>query len=91
MIYLIITDGEVDDKNRCFNLIKENCHMFKVHSIGIGNDFDEELIKSCGIYGKGSFNFVKNLDNINSVVIKILKKCITPYLYYIKFTLLNNN
>ena len=65
--------------------------MFKVHSIGIGNEFDEELIKSCGIYGKGSFNFVKNLDNINSVVIKILKKCILPYLYDIKFTLLNNN
>ena len=88
---ILLTDGEVDDKNRCFNLIKENYHMFKVHSIGIGNDFDEELIKSCGIYGKGSFNFVKNLDNINSVVIKILKKCIMPYLYDIKFTLLNNN
>ena len=88
---ILLTDGEVENKNRCFNLIKENCDMFKVHSIGIGNEFDEELIKSCGIYGKGSFNFVKNLDNINSVVIKILKKCIQPYLYDIKFTLLNNN
>jgi len=73
---ILLTDGEVEDKNECFNLIKENCNMFKVHSIGIGNDFDEELIKSCGIYGKGSFNFVKNLSYINSVVIKILKKCI---------------
>ena len=88
---ILLTDGEVENENRCFNLIKENCDMFKVHSIGIGNEFDEELIKSCGIYGKGSFNFVKNLDNINSVVIKILKKCILPYLYDIKFTLLNNN
>jgi len=88
---ILLTDGEVENKNRCFNLIKENCDMFKVHSIGIGNEFDEELIKSCGIYWKGSFNFVKNLDNINSVVIKILKKCILPYLYDIKFTLLNNN
>ena len=88
---ILLTDGEVEDKNECFNLIKENCNMFKVHSIGIGNDFDEELIKSCGIYGKGSFNFVKNLSYINSVVIKILKKCIMPYLYDIKFTLLNNN
>ena len=88
---ILLTDGRVEDKNECFNLIKENCNMFKVHSIGIGNVFDEELIKSCGIYGKGSFNFVKNLSYINSVVIKILKKCIMPYLYDIKFTLLNNN
>ena len=88
---ILLTDGEIENKNGCFNLIKENCNMFKVHSIGIGNEFDEELIKSCGIYGKGSFNFVKNLDNINSVIIKILKKSIMPYLYDIKFTLLNNN
>ena len=88
---ILLTDGRVEDKNECFNLIKENCNMFKVHSIGIGNVFDEELIKSCGIYGKGSFNFVKNLSCVNSVVIKILKKCIMPYLYDIKFTLLNNN
>ena len=47
---ILLTDGEVENKNRCFNLIKENCDMFKVHSIGIGNEFDEELIKSCGIY-----------------------------------------
>jgi len=56
---ILLTDGEVDDKNECFNLIKDNCDMFKVHSIGIGKDFDEELIKSCGIYGKGSFNLSK--------------------------------
>ena len=86
---ILLTDGEVDDKNACFNLIKENCDIFKVHSIGIGNDFDGELIKLCGIYGKGSFNFVKNLENINNVVIKILKKCIMPYLYDIKFNFLN--
>ena len=86
---ILLTDGEVDDKNACFNLIKENCDIFKVHSIGIGNYFDGELIKLCGIYGKGSFNFVKNLENINNVVIKILKKCIMPYLYDIKFNFLN--
>jgi uncharacterized protein YegL len=86
---ILLTDGEVDDKNACFNLIKENSDIFKVHSIGIGNDFDGELIKLCGIYGKGSFNFVKNLENINNVVIKILKKCIMPYLYDIKFNFLN--
>ena len=86
---ILLTDGEVENKNECFNLIKENCDIFRVHSIGIGLDFDSELIKLCGIYGKGSFNFVKNLENINVAIIKILKKCIMPYLYDIKFNFLN--
>ena len=86
---ILLTDGEVENKNECFNLIKENCDIFRVHSIGIGLDFDSELIKLCGIYGKGSFNFVENLENINVAIIKILKKCIMPYLYDIKFNFLN--
>ena len=88
---LLLTDGEVDNKNECFNLIKENCKMFRIHSIGIGNDFDKELIDLSGKYGKGSSNFVEDLKNINNVVIKILNKCIRPYLYDINLNFLNMN
>ena len=86
---LLLTDGEVENKNECFNLIKENCKMFRIHSIGIGTDFDKELIKLCGKYGKGSSNFVENLKNINNVVIKILNSCLRPYLYDIDLNFLN--
>ncbi len=86
---LLLTDGEVENKNECFNLIKENCKMFRIHSIGIGTDFDKELIKLSGKYGKGSSNFVENLKNINNVVIKILNSCLRPYLYDIYLNFLN--
>ena len=88
---LLLTDGEVEDKNECFDLIKDNSNLFRIHSIGIGNDFDKELIKLCGQYGKGSSNFVKDLTNINNTVINILNNCLRPYLYDIKFTFLNIN
>ena len=86
---LLLTDGEVDDKNECFNLIKENSHIFRIHSIGIGDSFDKELIELSGKYGKGSSNFVENLKNINNVIIKVLNKCLKPYLYDINFNFLN--
>lgn len=88
---LLLTDGEVNNKNKCFDLIKENSNIFRIHSIGIGNDYDKELIKLCGKYGKGSFNFVKNINSINDVIIKILNNCLRPYLYDINFTCLNLN
>ena len=88
---LLLTDGEVNDKNKCFDLIKENSNIFRIHSIGIGNNYDKELIKLCGKYGNGSFNFVKNINNINDVIIKILNNCLRPYLYDINFSCLNLN
>ena len=88
---LILTDGEVDNKNECFNLIKENSNIFRMHSIGIGDDFDKELINLSGKYGKGSSNYVENINNINNTVIKILNNCLLPYLYDIKFYFLNLN
>ena len=88
---ILLTDGEVDDKNECFDLIKNNSDIFRIHSIGFGEDFDKELIKLCGKYGKGSSNNVKNMNNINNTVINILNNCLRPYLYDIKINLLNIN
>ena len=69
----ILTDGEVDNSEECLELISNNSEKFKVHSIGIGNDFDKNLIEKSGIQGKGSYHFVHNIEEINSVIIQLLK------------------
>ena len=81
----MLTDGYVDDRNDCINLIKNNANKFRIHSIGIGNRFDEKLIEQCGKLGKGSSSFVKDVENINSVVIGILNKGLRPYITNINF------
>ena len=88
---LLLTDGEVENKDECFDLIKENSDFFRIHSIGCGDDFDKELIQLCGKYGKGSSNYVKDMSNINNTIINILNNCLRPYLYDIKITFLNIN
>ena len=64
----LLTDGEIDDKEKTLALIEKNNSKFIIYSIGIGNSFDEDLIKNAGIIGKGNYNFCKNLDNLNSVI-----------------------
>ena len=88
---IILTDGEVENTNKCLELISNNCENFKVHSIGIGNYFDQNLIKKAGIQGKGSFHFVKDISEINSIIIKVLKYCLKKYLITPSFNLLNQN
>ena len=82
---LILTDGEVDNRNECINLIAANSNKFRIHSIGIGNYFDKILIEKCGKLGKGTSSFVKNVENINSVIIDTLNKGLRPYITDIKF------
>jgi hypothetical protein len=70
-------------------LISNNSEKFKVHSIGIGNDFDKNLIEKSGIQGKGSYHFVHNIEEINSVIIQCLNQCLKPYIIDSKFKLSN--
>ena len=48
--------------------------ILRIHSIGIGNDFDKILIERCGKLGKGSSNFVPNVEEIYDAVIDSLNK-----------------
>ena len=81
----LLTDGEVFDREKCIELISNNSSKFRVHALGIGNSFDEVLIKQCGKLGKGSSSFVKQLEKINSVVIDTLNKGLRPYITDLKF------
>ena len=81
----ILTDGDVDNRNECIDIIKNNSNKFRVHAIGIGDYFDKLLIEQCGKLGKGGSSFVQDLENLNSVVINALNKGLRPYISNIKF------
>ncbi|MBP5700143.1 MAG: VWA domain-containing protein, partial [Methanobrevibacter sp.] len=81
----ILTDGQINNRESVQNSISANVNRFRIHSIGIGNDFDKILIERCGKLGKGSSNFVPNVEEINDVVIDSLNKSLRPYLVKTKF------
>ena len=85
----MLTDGEVHDREECIRLVTDNNGKFRLHAIGIGNDFDKILIEECGKLGKGSSSFVQDMDNINSVVIYNLNRSLRPYITEMKFNFLN--
>ena len=85
----LLTDGQVHDREQCINLISTNSNKFRIHSLGIGNDFDKVLIERSGKLGKGTSSFVENVEKINTVVIDTLNKCLRPYLIDIQFNFKN--
>ena len=76
----LLTDGEIWDKKIVLELIEKNSNKFTVYSIGIGNSFDEDLIKNAGVIGKGNYNFCKDLNNLNSIIASEINKATCSYI-----------
>ena len=87
----LLTDGEIDDKPSTLELIEKNNSIYSIYSIGIGNDFDEDLIKNAGIIGKGNYNFCRDLDGLNSIISTEISKAISSFIsnFTMKNTLQN--
>ena len=76
----LLTDGEIEDKSLTLELIEKNNSIYSIYSIGIGNDFDEDLIKKAGIIGKGNYNFCRELDGLNSIISSEISKATSSFI-----------
>ena len=85
----LLTDGQVNDREGCINLITANSNKFRLHALGIGNNFDKNLIERSGKLGKGSSFFIEDIEKISSVIIDALNLCLRPYLIDIHFNFQN--
>ena len=70
---ILLTDGELFDKEKVINLIGANSNEFIFNSIGIG-DCDKDLIERTALIGNGYSYYISNLNELNSAVISLLEK-----------------
>ena len=88
----ILTDGEVDDKDKTIDIIKENSDKFSIYAIGVGDEFDEDLIKRAGIHHKGNYSFCKDFGELNSTIVNEINHATKPYINKISIeSILDNN
>ena len=81
---ILLTDGELFDKEKVINLIGSKSNDFIFNSLGIGQ-CDKDLIERTALMGRGQSNYIKNLSDLNSVVVSILDE--TRELLKVTFTL----
>ena len=70
---ILLTDGEISQKEQTLNLIGSHSDKFYFHSIGIGY-CDKDLIERSALMGNGYSSFIDDLNNLNNVIISILEK-----------------
>ena len=64
----LLTDGAIENRNKTLELIKEKNSKFNIFAIGVGDKFDEFLIRKAGFYGKGSSNYCRDMNELNSII-----------------------
>ena len=77
----LLTDGEIENKNDTLSLIEKNNHKFSIYSIGIGNYFDQDLIKNAGILGKGNYNFCNDIKGLNEIIATEISMATYPFIF----------
>ena len=81
----LLTDGEIDNKDKTLTLISLNNFNFKILSLGIGDSFDKDLIERSALVGKGKSYFIKNLSELNKSVISALTFTQRKYINEIQY------
>ena len=80
----LLTGGKIEDRKKVFDFIKNNNSLFRIFLIGIGDNIDEGLIKRIGSIGRGSYDFCKKYEDINSIIDKNVNNVINPWIYGLK-------
>ena len=83
-IIFLLTDGEVENKKETLELIERNSNKYSIYSIGIGNNFDKDLIKNAGIIGKGDYNFCSDIKDLNGIIATEINNSTNPYISDLK-------
>ena len=81
----LLTDGEIEDKEDTLTIIEKNSDKFSIYSIGIGDDFDKDLIKNAGIIGKGKYNFCSDIEGLNEIIATEVFYACSPYITNFNF------
>jgi len=74
----ILTDGEVNNKDNCINLVRSNAHTTRLFSFGIGLSVDKDLVNGMARAGQGSSSIVRDTSTIRQSVMKQLERALQP-------------
>ena len=85
---IILTDGDINIGNDIIELIKLHNNEFRIHTIGIGDNINKELIMQASISGNGPYYFISDsLEELDDKVFEILKESTKEYINNTQFTL----
>lgn len=77
----MLTDGQVSDREAVIKKANTKKDSIRVHTFGIGNGCDVDMVKSMAKMGRGSCSLVgDDVENLNGLVVTALARASEPSL-----------
>lgn len=77
---IFITDGSVGDEQGLFSLIKNRIDNDRLFTVGIGSAPNSHFMRKAAKYGRGTFTYVDNLNQVKKTMDKLFEKLERPVL-----------
>lgn len=77
---IFITDGSVGDEQGLFSLIKERIDNDRLFTIGIGSAPNSHFMRKAAKYGRGTFTYIDNLNQVKKTMDNLFEKLERPIL-----------
>ena len=77
---IFITDGSVGDEQGLFSLIKQRINNDRLFTVGIGSAPNSHFMRKAAKYGRGTFTYVDNLNQVKNTMDKLFEKLERPVL-----------
>jgi len=82
----ILTDGEVRNKDRCIDLVRQNVNTTRLFAFGIGSSVDNDLVTRMARAGEGRSCLIRDVSSICENVMKQIEYALQPGLTDIHIT-----
>jgi len=74
-IFILLSE-KYEENEQALDIISELKNDFSIYSFGLGNYYDENLVKNIGLKAKGEYNFCKDIKDLKEILIfKISNIC----------------
>ena len=84
----VLTDGDINVGDNIIELIKLHNNEFRIYTIGIGDEVNQELIIKTSVSGNGSYYFISDsLKELDDKLFEILKESTKEYINNTQFIL----
>ena len=75
---ILLTDGDVDDREQVLQCVRENRGQVRVFAIGIGSGVSTALVRGVAEAGGGRAVFVSEGERMQGKILKLLSHAMTP-------------
>jgi Ca-activated chloride channel homolog len=81
---IFVTDGAVGNEDALFKLIQERLGGSRLFTVGIGSAPNGHFMTRAAQFGRGSFTYIANVDEVNDKMSRLFAKIESPVLRDVK-------